>query len=451
MSEKFCTGACLFGKCPFPHCIRANQKTRRAVKLNAAMNILTDGADIGIASDKSGIGAAIDIGTTTVAAALYDMGASKLIGTRSKLNSQASLGVDVISRIKFSGEEGGLDALRDAIIGDINDLLGGFGRDDISACVITGNTTMLHLVAGVSPVTMGYLPFAPASLFGSSRSLGKSGVTALDNNGTDAYLADCISSFVGGDITCAILASGMMDAPGDALLLDIGTNGEVALKRGDELFVTSTAAGPAFEGAAISCGMAGVNGAVSRVSPLMGKIDVETVGGVKAAGICGSGLLDAVALMLDTEVIDETGAFTDTDSPFAGTVNGQRAFFVTDGVYITQGDIRELQTAKAAIAAGVDTLLHTAGIEWSGLSAVYLAGGFGNFLDPASAARIGIFPKESLDRITPIGNGALAGAAMMLMREDNMKKAVAIAKKGEHVELGHNPYFMDRYIDCMMF
>ncbi len=436
----YCTGACLFGKCPFKHCIREKQVARDAVKLNATMNILTNGVRSEVTPDGAGFGLAVDIGTTTVAVSLYNLETAQKISTASCLNSQATLGPDVISRIKFARDiEDGLHRLNKAIVRDLKDLIAQVVTEKkVSRCVVTGNTTMLHLIANLPPDSMGVSPFDAYSLFGDTISGAVLGIEC------DIKLVKCISSFVGGDITSAILACGMTDKDETSLLLDIGTNGEVALSHNGKLFVTSTAAGPAFEGSGMECGMAGVKGAISKVT-LKNGLTLETVSGTKPVGICGSGLLDAVAIMLDTAIVDETGAFTDNPAVKEGRFN------LTDDVYISQGDIRELQAAKAAIAACVMTLMHVSNVSYDDIDTVYLAGGFGNFMNPESAARIGIFPAEALHKIFAVGNAALSGATLALLNEEYFDRSTKIAGEGEHVELGHNPYFMEKYIDCMMF
>lgn len=455
-----CTGACLFGKCPNEVCVRYLQKERDAVRLRSDMNILTANMLPQIESDKQGLGVAVDIGTTTVVVYLYDCGKAAQLAVASKINSQAAIGVDVISRIKYCTDfERGLKILNESIIGDINSLLnelavqGGIDLQAIEHIVITGNTTMLHLLAGISPVSMGVLPFEPVSLFGQYYDCEELG---LNVKHAKAYLTPCISSFVGGDITTAILASGLYKSEQLCALLDIGTNGEVALGNKYGLYVTSTAAGPAFEGAHIHCGMAGVPGAINAVHAYKGALDVSTIGDMPAKGICGSGLLDAAALMIATGVVDETGRIADKDElndvlkPYIAEYDGQPCVEIYPGIVITQKDIRELQTAKAAIAAGLEALLHYAGKDIAAVSVLYLAGGFGNFMNAESALKIGLLPKGA-GSIQAIGNAAGTGAVMVLLNDEYKNVCEQIAKTGQHVELGSNPVFMERYVENMFF
>lgn len=459
--EQVCTGACIFGKCPFPECVKYQQAKRDAVQLKTDMRILTESLLPIIEPDKTGSGIAVDIGTTTVVAYLYNLGTCANLGVQSTINPQVTLGVDVISRIKFCGDQpDGLKKMQSAIAVCLNGLFerlltaAGLQNTDISRIVLTGNTTMLHLAAGISPVTMGYSPFEPASLFGLTEQAAKYGLNAPN---ADAYLVPCISSFVGGDITSAILASGLAAGEEMCLLMDIGTNGEVALGNKNSIWATSTAAGPAFEGAEITRGMAGVPGAVNSVFLQNGKIEYTVIGGGSAKGVCGSGILDLVAIAVQTGLMDETGRILAADEAPEGArkylreVGGQSAVYVDENVYLTQKDIRQIQTAKAAMAAGVLALANSAGIGLADIKNVYIAGGFGNFMDKESAVRVGLLHKELEGKIKSIGNAAGSGSIMALLNEGYKRESERIANLGSHVELGGDAFFMEKYVDCMFF
>lgn len=454
-----CTGACLFGKCPYKVCVKHLQRQGKAAQIKADMHILTAGRLPDISPDKTGYGVAVDIGTTTIVLYLYDCAAAKQLSCVSRLNPQVSLGVDVISRIKYCQDiDDGFARLNEAVVTAINDMLSeatasqGIDVSDIGHCVVTGNTTMLHLFANVSPVSMGTYPFTPASLFGETVQADTLGLLCAR---AETYLTPCISSFVGGDITTAILASGLFEQDELCVLLDIGTNGEVAIGNKHGIYAASTAAGPAFEGAHISHGMAGVPGAVDSVYFTEGTVRVTTINGLPPAGLCGSGLLDALALMRNADIVDETGRIVgdhgDKRDTYITEDGGQPAVRLTEGIVITQKDIREVQTAKAAIAAGVESLLHHAGKSMDDVTHVYLSGGFGNYMDVQSAITIGLLPKQASGKVHPIGNAAGTGAIMTLLSDEQKTTCQRIAKAAEHVELGHNPYFMDRYIENMMF
>jgi len=459
--QQVCTGACLFGKCPFKSCIKYEQRKKHAAQIKTDMQILTSCHIHDIAGEKQGYGIAVDIGTTTVVAYLYDLASCTQLAIASRINAQVTLGTDVISRIKYCMDiEDGLSDMNEAIVKELNSLIeellaqGKLGTADISRMVVTGNTTMLHLFAGLSPVAMGVAPFEPESTFGYSAKAADLGLIVKE---ADVYLTDCISAFVGGDITTAILASGMFAGDDLCLLLDIGTNGEVALGSKNGIRGTSTAAGPAFEGAQLSHGMASVKGAINSVYVLEGEIHVTTIGDIEPKGICGSGAVDALALALRAGLVDETGRIADKDE-VAGPLrkylteeNGMPALKIAGEIVMTQKDIREIQTAKAAIAAGVLSLLHDAGEDLNSVKKLYLAGGFGNYMVPENAVTIGLLPREIADRIEPIGNAAGAGAVMVLLSEKYEAQCKAIKQSGQHVNLENNPFFMEKYVDCMMF
>ena len=334
--------------------------------------------------------------------------------------------------------------LASAVIGAIDTLIKGLCEDafidpfEIERTVITGNTAMLYLLTKRTPVTLSRAPFIADHLFGETLTAADIGITSLSEN-SSVYLPPCIGAFVGADTVCAILASGMSDKAQKSLLVDIGTNGEIALFDEGELSVCSTAAGPAFEGVGISCGMRGAPGAVDGVSIVNGELVASVIGDATPKGICGSGLVDAVACMLDLEIIDETGYLEDD--------------FVTvaKSVRIIAEDIRMVQLAKSAIYSGIRTLLHTSGTDAASLSKTYIAGGFGNYLNMRSAARIGLLPSELTPSIEIIGNAALSGASMLLLDTELYKKAEKIAKTAKCVELASNPIFAEFYMNSMMF
>jgi uncharacterized 2Fe-2S/4Fe-4S cluster protein (DUF4445 family) len=457
--KEVCTGACIFGKCPYKQCIKYQGAERNAVQLKTDMSILTKNLIPKCAPDKTGLGAAVDIGTTTVVAYLYDLETTDCLGIQSAINPQVTLGVDVISRIKYCGDfDDGLKKMQDAIVKKINTLtaalLEGREKEEITQFVITGNTTMLHLFAGLSPVSMGVSPFTPKSVFGYTISAAEAG---LDAAGAEVYLVSCISSFVGGDVTSAILASGFQNGKEMCLLMDIGTNGEVALGNRDSIYATSTAAGPAFEGAEIKKGMAGVPGAVNSVFIREGKIEYTVLGGKPPRGICGSGILDLTAVAVQAGLLEDTGRILTPDEAPEGAekylreIDGEIAVFVDENVYLTQRDIRHIQTAKAAMAAGVLALVKSAGVGLADIKTVFIAGGFGNYMDPESAARIGLIDKQLSDKIEFIGNAAGSGAIMALLNDGYKEESEQIAKMGSHVELGGDAYFMEKYVDCMYF
>ena len=369
------------------------------------------------------IGAAVDIGTTTLAVRRYDLATGECVDSEGMRNPQTAVAADVMGRIG-AAMDGRLPQLRNQVCGAIRSLAG-----SADVMVVTGNTTMLYLLTGRDPKSLSFAPFEADCLFDET--------IVLDS--AQAWLPPCMNAFVGADITCAVLASGMCDRNETALLCDVGTNGEIALWKDGALFVSSTAAGPAFEGAGISCGVSSVRGAIDRVWTEHDRVCVHTIGDAPAVGVCGSGLIDAVAAFLDTEQIDETGAMEADALPLA------------EGIMLTRADVRAVQLAKAAIAAGILTLMETAGVSPDEVSAVYIAGGFGSHLNVDSAARIGLIPPALAKRVKVLGNAALTGAARLLLDRREHDRAREIARRARHVALGGNPRFNERYMDQMFF
>ncbi|NLF26618.1 MAG: DUF4445 domain-containing protein [Clostridiales bacterium] len=369
-------------------------------------------------------GAAVDIGTTTLALRAYDLASGAPLHGAGAPNPQASVAADVMGRIgaALRGEGGRLQ--RD-ILGALEPLIG----DGIETLVLTGNTTMLYLLTGRNPARLSAAPFEADHLFDEW----------IEVLGRRAYLPPCMNAFVGADITCAVLASGLCARKEISLLCDIGTNGELALWKENVLYVTSTAAGPAFEGAGISCGCGSVRGAIDRVWVENGRLGAHSIGDAPAVGLCGSGLIDAIAALLQLAEIDETGATEEASFP------------LSDGVALLPRDVRAVQLAKAAIAAGILTLLESADVRLDEVRTLHIAGGFGSHLNVGSAADIGLIPRELASRARVIGNAALKGAEGMLLDQALLEEARWIAGCSRHVNLGGNPRFNEQYMEQMLF
>ena len=382
----------------------------------------------------NGVGAAIDIGTTTLALRLFDLNDGRCLGVSSMANPQIAVAADVIGRIG-AAMDGRLEALRQMVSSAIETLIAqsaaqaNIAPENVKTLAVTGNTTMLYLLTGRNPETLSHAPFEADCLYDETVRLGERSV----------YLPPCLHAFVGADITCAVLASGMTKKDEISLLCDVGTNGEIALWKDGVLYVSSTAAGPAFEGAGITCGCGSVPGAIDRVCVKDGALEASTIRGAKAVGLCGSGLVDAIAALLELEWVDETGAMDDDE------------VVLRDDVQLTQADVRAVQLAKAAIAAGIECLLHTAGVSMDEVQQVYLAGGFGSHLDLNHAVRIGLLPQAFVERTSVIGNAALDGTAMTLMRGDSLQELRRIAACAVHVDLGGNALFNEQYVENMFF
>ena len=408
------------------------------------------------------LGVAIDIGTTTVVAHLTDIKTGARLATASGVNAQRTYGADVISRIQYcadNGHETLTKVIREQLSSLIRDTCAASGARtrDIGYVSIAANTIMEHLAAGYSPVGMGVVPFTPVSLFGEETA----DVEYLPvAKSAKIFYAPAVSSYVGGDITAGMLAAGIEDMQGPVVYLDIGTNGEIVMKDGDTYYCCATAAGPAFEGAEITMGMAAVAGAINHVK-WDGGLKLSVIGETTPRGLCGSGLLDALAVLLDTGAVDESGRMLDSDEIEHETatciekIDGKNVFRLTGnrdgGVCMTASDIRKLQLAKSAIAAGIQTLFHHAGVKEEQVRAFVLAGGFGSFMDQFSAARIGLFPKSFLPVAQTLGNTAGEGAALALCSEPARAQLGEIRKRCEYIELSASPVFNDQFVEQMMF
>jgi uncharacterized 2Fe-2S/4Fe-4S cluster protein (DUF4445 family) len=310
---------------------------------------------------------------------------------------------------------------------------------------------MLHLLTETNPRSLAVAPFDVPDRFGRFMPAA-SLFSELVNAGL--YLPACVSAYIGADIVCALVATELCEDSRPALLLDIGTNGEMALSYKGALVCCAAAAGPAFEGAQLAMGMTATQGAVSAVR-LEGKnIAAETIGGGAAQGICGSGAVSAVSLMKRLGVLDESGLLLEDGHEFTHLIirqGAQPAFLLGDsGVFITQRDVREIQLAKAAIAAGIDALLHDAGIGVS-VERFVICGGFGSYIDRAAAAEIGLFPKELLGCAQAAGNAAGSGAAVLLFSAAARELSTQLALRARELSLSSSAYFMARYIEQMAF
>lgn len=419
------------------------------------------------------LGIAFDIGTTTVVGYLLDLRTGKELDVVSALNPQTRYGADVITRIAFAArEENGLTLLQEAIITELNSLIGqavsraGVSRDDIYTVTIVGNTTMHHLFLGISPKNLALAPYVP--VLGQPVAFAAGDLGLQVNRAGMVYVLPNIAGYVGADTVGVLLATELDWSEGIKLAIDIGTNGEIVLGSKAGLVACSTAAGPAFEGAQISSGMRGTNGAIDHVR-FSTDLEISVIGGVKPQGICGSGLLDAVAGFLEQGIIDYRGRILTPDQLPAGEDryrdrvikldNGVKAFVLvfadetSDGrpILITQNDIRELQLAKGAVAAGIKVLLEQLGCGLEAITQVLLAGAFGNYLDPHSACAIGLIPPALEALVKPVGNAAGAGAKAALLSRSEYARAKMIADFTKYIELSAYPDFSSLFASCLNF
>lgn len=399
------------------------------------------------------IGIAADIGTTTLVLKFFNLESSSEIETVSLINPQRQYGADVISRIEAS-EKFGVKKLQRVLIDALNTLISEFctnyntNKNNITECVFAGNTIMQHIAAGISPHGMASSPFTPSTLFGENIKASELGL--FINESADVHFSKCISSFVGGDIMSGLLACRFDNLNTPALFIDIGTNGETALFDGKgNIICTSAAAGPALEGAHISCGVGNIPGAIFKVEPKSGKLVCKTIDDKDPVGICGTGLIDTVAALLELDYVDETGAIA--PSRDSGQKKEQCYYLCGSDIYISQKDLREVQAAKSAIVSSVYSLLDTAGIRADALADVYVAGGLGTGLNIKSACRIGLLPPEFEKKATSVGNSALSGASMLLLDKNNFKRVKKIDAMCHTLDLSLSESFNRYFIENMLF
>lgn len=399
---------------------------------------LLDHAEKKIVSDhrRDGFGAVLDIGTTTLAMYLVDLNSGETVASRSALNPQRKFGADVISRIEAC-MNGKTSELHKILVNKIAEMLSSMCKEikieRAEMLYVTGNTTMLHLFLGEDPKGIGVFPFNPVFL-DSKKVDGAS--LGIDVN--EIATMPCIGAYLGGDAVSATLAAEL--DKGCNLLLDIGTNGELILHRSGKYFCASTAAGPALEGASITCGCGGINGAVNHVFSDNGRIRYTTIGDAPAVGICGCGLIDAIAVMLDNNVIDETGTF-----------NSGEEFQIAEDVSVYDRDVREFQLAKSAIVSGIKTLLRRSGVSYEEIDNIYIAGGLGYYINRDSAVRVGLIPRELSEKVEIIGNAAALGAKLAMLTSDGMTKMDKIVSSCEVIELANDADFAGEFMANMMF
>lgn len=398
-----------------------------------------------------GLGIAIDIGTTTIALQLLAAGKGEPLFSCTVQNHQSAYGADVISRIQAANAGKG-DELRRAVVKDLQEgirmLLAGGKRqkEHIREMVIAGNTTMVHLLMGYSCETLGTAPFTAVTLDGIGMDAGE----ILEDEGFRGCAAKIfpgISVYVGGDIVSGLLCCGFEKRVRPSLFIDLGTNGEVAIGNQERILAASTAAGPAFEGGNISCGMGSVPGAICHVRLKDKRIDeLKTIGDESPCGLCGTGVIEMTAELLREGLLDETGLL---DEDFF-----EKGFCVSEGprgaVTFTQKDVREVQLAKAAIRAGVETLMEAYGAGPEDLEHVYVAGGFGYRMDLKKAVFIGLLPEALKDKVKAVGNSSLGGAARCLREKDGLKTAENIRRVSAEVSLAASRKFQQAYVESMM-
>jgi len=438
--------------------------------------VVADGKAIDVltGSDPSPVlGLAFDVGTTTIVGYLMDLTTGHELAVSSSLNPQTQFGDDVVSRIEhITAVPDGLGELQGKVIGAINRIAeetcqeAGVSTGSIYGLSIVGNTTMQHLLLGVDPSALARSPYVPVVTDPVCLAASRLGIKVHPE--AHVWAIASIAGWVGADTVGVILATGQHQADEISLAIDIGTNGEMTLGSGERLVACSTAAGPAFEGAHLSCGMRAAAGAIDQVS-IDGQVHWRTIGNAPPRGICGSGLVDLVAAMLGSEILRDSGMMRKIEdleelgqSYLAQRVRQDgrhRAFDLVlaeegaDGrpVRVTQRDVRELQLAKGAIRAGIEILLQELGITYEDVARVYLAGAFGNYIRPESALRIGLMPVFPNAEIVPVGNAAGSGAKLALLSRSARDETAQIVDLVEYLELSVLPEFQEHFAAAMIF
>lgn len=394
---------------------------------------------------------AIDIGTTTIAINLVGVPNGRILNTHTRINKQRIYGADVISRIWASNEDKG-KLLKKSIVRDllegIKEVMVGTNilKDKVKGISIVGNTTMTHLLMGYSCETLGIFPFTPVNIDFIEKSFKE--IFSSDYLQTSVTILPGLSTFVGADITSGLLVSAFDKSQKVSMLIDIGTNGEMAIGNKDKILVCSTAAGPAFEGGNISCGIGSVPGAISSVSIEKDNVSYKTIKEDPPVGICGTGVIEITAELMKAGLIDETGLIDEKYSKdgfkIATDKNGKDIVF-------TQKDIREVQLAKSAIRAGVEILIKRFGVEYDDIGTIFLAGGFGLKINVKKAIQIGLVPEQFNGKIQAIGNSSLAGAIEYSLDSNAKERAEKIVQNAKELQLSSDKDFNQYYMDYMYF
>jgi len=410
-------------------------------------------------------GVCFDIGTTTISCQLVDLNNKKVLGTKATYNNQASYGSDVITRIIYAQEQDGLEKLHHALIDSMNQMVKELIQEhnvdlnDVNCVLCAGNTTMIHLLLRIEPKYIRREPYVPTANFLPTVRAAEAGIK-INPRG----LLSCVpgvSSYVGGDTTAGVLSSGLYKSENLGILIDIGTNGEIVLGNKDFLVACAASAGPAFEGSGVACGMRASKGAIQKVKidPQDLKVSYNTVGEAKPRGICGSGYIDILASMLAVGLIDKSGKIKADNPARVRNKDSGREFVIafkkeagcSSDIVITEADIENLKRAKAAIYSATATLIKHMNLDFSQIKNIFIAGGFGTYLDVGNAVTIGLLPDLARSKFAFIGNSSLAGARQMLLSYEATRLAGDIARKITYFELSVDPGYMDEYMAALFF
>ncbi len=402
------------------------------------------------------LGAAVDIGTTTIAVRLHDLTDGRVLGELADLNPQTAWGHDVLSRVSRA-VEGEAGELREAVTHGVETLVSTLtctlraAHGILREVVVVGNPAMTRLFLGDDVSMLG--DGASPGVDRPTRVLDAVAADLPKLGGASVIVGPEVSAFIGADAIAGLLATGLASRPDDALLVDLGTNGEVVLVSGGSIYAASAAAGPAFEGYGLTSGMRAESGAIEAVWLDGDVLGIRTIDGQRPRGLCGSGLIDLLAVLLRTRALDVSGRLQ-PEGPLASRVvetPGGRVFEVSSDVLLTQQDVRQAQLAKAAVQVAIEMVLAEAGRPADGVAEVLVAGGFGSSLRPASLAAVGVVPHAWTGRVTLAGNAALAGASAMLLSGASRREADALARRVRTVDLAGDPDFQRRFIAALSF
>jgi len=416
-------------------------------------------------TSRKNFGLCFDIGTTTISSQLVDLNTKKALGTKVAYNKQSSFGSDVITRIIYACEEDGLLKLHNAVTDTMNQMIKeliqehNIDLNDVTCILCAGNTTMIHLLLSVDPTYIRREPYVPTANFVPAVRAAEAGI-----NINPRGLLSCVpgvSSYVGGDTTAGVLSSGLYKEDDLSILIDIGTNGEIALGNKDFIIAAAASAGPAFEGSGVTCGMRASRGAIQKatIDPKTLELKYCTIAETKPRGICGSGYIDIIAQMLKAGILDKDGKIKTQDHRRVRSKDCGREFVVafkeesesTSDIVITESDIENLKRTKAAIYSASSILVKHMDLDFGKIKKIFIAGGFGTNLDVDSAIAIGLLPDLERSRFIFIGNSALAGAREMLLSYEAIKTAEEIARKITYFELSVDPEYMDEYMAALFF
>jgi len=450
------------------HCLRALSEKLRSNDWKVTATVVRDIRGYRIQrieprdTTSQNYGIAVDVGTTTIVVQLVDIDSGKVIDVEGSLNRQARYGEDVISRMIFAAKKDGLPVMTEAVVENINELVEkicerqDIAGDQINAAVAAGNTTMSHFLLGLNPSAIRLDPYVPTADVYPHVLASDVGIK-INPYGVLVTLPS-VASYVGGDIVAGVMSCGIADSGQIMGLIDIGTNGEIAIGNNEWLVCCSASAGPAFEGGGTRCGMRAIKGAIEKVEINNGTVEYETVGNARPRGICGSGLIDCIYELVRNGIIGADGKFN-RDS-------GDERLLLTDeipqyiiapaeesetgqDIVITESDIDNLIKSKGAVFAAIKCLVDYIGLGFDQIETLHVAGGFGNFLNIPKAIAIGLLPDMPREKIKFVGNSSLAGARMCLLSEAALEKCLNISRSMTNVELSNYKPFMDEYIAAL--